>query len=333
MRDYVGGNYLWKRASDQIRSRTDFGVFRHLIPAVANWTFPSPCVCQRWKVECQRLHRLQSSKVIGRLLGGQRPMSRFCADCEAAAKGVVEVRYFGWELWSPHCSLGTVRSCWLGRGSRRGADHTSDMRTWWSRGSEAPAKARVVEVRYFGSELWSPHCRLGTVRSCWFGRRSRRGAGHTSDMQTWWARHSDAAAKRRALDIRKFGSGLWSSHCSLAHGAVTASCRRTWMTWTLAHARRGPSFFWQPAVLQTPWVPTVLPRDLTGGVTQNPDFDRRGLLVNIDNQIIPVRTTECERQSSQNGADGYFDEPLMNQRNLLQFQRSAQTKARMKNRA
>jgi hypothetical protein len=69
------------------------------------------------------------------------------------------------------------------------------------------------------------------------------------------------------------------------------------------------------------------------GVTQNPDFDRRGLLVNIDNQIIPVRTTECERQSSQNGADGYFDELVMNQRNLLQFQRSAQTKARMKNRA
>jgi hypothetical protein len=39
------------------------------------------------------------------------------------------------------------------------------------------------------------------------------------------------------------------------------------------------------------------------GGTQNPDFDCRGLLVNIDNHIIPLCTTERERQSSQNGAD------------------------------
>jgi hypothetical protein len=51
------------------------------------------------------------------------------------------------------------------------------------------------------------------------------------------------------------------------------------------------------------------------GGTQNPDFDCRGLLVNIDNHIIPLRTTECERQSSQNGADA----------TSLQFQRAART--------
>ena len=48
------------------------------------------------------------------------------------------------------------------------------------------------------------------------------------------------------------------------------------------------------------------------GGTQNPDFDCRGLLVNIDNHIIPLRTTECERQSSQNCGDGYSDESVMN---------------------
>jgi redox-regulated HSP33 family molecular chaperone len=34
------------------------------------------------------------------------------------------------------------------------------------------------------------------------------------------------------------------------------------------------------------------------GVHRIQDFDHRGLLVNIDNLIIPVRTTECERQSA-----------------------------------
>src|SRR5262245_32464105 len=38
-------------------------------------------------------------------------------------------------------------------------------------------------------------------------------------------------------------------------------------------------------------------RGIQPGDTQNPDFDHRGLLVNIDNLIIQVRTTECERQS------------------------------------
>jgi hypothetical protein len=45
------------------------------------------------------------------------------------------------------------------------------------------------------------------------------------------------------------------------------------------------SFFWQPAVLQTPRLPTVLPRDQPG-VHRNRDFDRRGLSGNIDDQII-----------------------------------------------
>ena len=49
------------------------------------------------------------------------------------------------------------------------------------------------------------------------------------------------------------------------------------------------------------------------GGTQNRDFDCRGLLVNIDNPIIPVRTTGCERQSSPEMARaGDFDESVMN---------------------
>ena len=38
-------------------------------------------------------------------------------------------------------------------------------------------------------------------------------------------------------------------------------------------------------------------RGIQPGDTQNPEFDHHGLLVNIDNLIIQVRTTECERQS------------------------------------
>jgi hypothetical protein len=41
---------------------------------------------------------------------------------------------------------------------------------------------------------------------------------------------------------------------------------------------------------------------VSAGGTQNRDFDCRGLLVNIDNHIIPLRDTECERQSSHTGA-------------------------------
>jgi hypothetical protein len=43
------------------------------------------------------------------------------------------------------------------------------------------------------------------------------------------------------------------------------------------------------------------------GVHRIQDFDHRGLLVNIDNLIIPVRTTECEGK-----VHGYFDETVMN---------------------
>jgi len=39
------------------------------------------------------------------------------------------------------------------------------------------------------------------------------------------------------------------------------------------------------------------------GVHRIQDFDHRGLLVNIDNLIISVRTTECEGK-----VHGYFDE-------------------------
>src|SRR5262245_66033409 len=49
-------------------------------------------------------------------------------------------------------------------------------------------------------------------------------------------------------------------------------------------------------------------RGIQPGDTQNPDFDHRGLLVNIDDLIILVRTTECERQSSAELAHWSCDE-------------------------
>jgi hypothetical protein len=62
-------------------------------------------------------------------------------------------------------------------------------------------------------------------------------------------------------------------------------------------------------VLQTPVAANCVAQGIHLGGTQNPDFDCRGLLVNIDNHIIPLRNYGMRNAKFRRIArTGYFDD-------------------------